>query len=327
MSVSDIKITILGASMAGKTCYLLGMYGEMQMGKHGFTLSACSSEDDLQLSTLWDRLLVQAGETRWPTTTIENPRTYKFEFSYGFKPLMQFEWLDYRGEALSGESTGADTVALQNHLLNSSCILLSISGEYFSQPVDEAQLTLLARKAKVNFMSRYLVDLSKAVQPTNQAPFPVVILITKYDLCHARKKDLIEDLKQIFEPLFTPESGWLVLICPVSLGKELAENRDTGKIDPKNLHLPLIFSLYFKLQNHLLAEQRRAETIRANLAALKQDGLFTHWRNGSEIRALEKNLESIQVELESVQSKMALVAQELSQAQIYLSGREIQVDI
>ncbi|MEB3338424.1 MAG: hypothetical protein VKJ46_13235, partial [Leptolyngbyaceae bacterium] len=313
-------------SGSGKTCYMLGMYAEMQLGKRGFTLSAQNTDENIRLSTLWDQLLTPETGDYWPSPTVEKPHPYTFEFSYGFKPLIEFEWLDYPGNTLSGPSTDTDTQDLRNHLLASSCVFLSISGEYLDQSVDQAQLMALARKAKANFMSRYLVELRKTIKPTNQNPFPIVILITKYDLCYMRHKELIEDIKKIFEPLFMPNSGWLVMICPVSLGKDLASHGHNRKIDPKNLHLPLLFSLYFKFQMDVAASQKQANEVRQALTTFKKHHWITRWLKRKEIKTLKDDLQALQTAIEDSQSKMALLGQELSNIPLYLSGREIQVD-
>ncbi|NET25889.1 MAG: hypothetical protein F6K01_10745 [Okeania sp. SIO1I7] len=39
-------------------------------------------------------------------------------------------------------------------------------------------------------------------------------------------------------------SSWLVMICPTSLGKELAQDMEKGAIEPLNLHVPVAFLLY-----------------------------------------------------------------------------------
>ena len=102
--LEDIKITMLGTTGAGKTSYLLGMYAVMQTGVQGFTLSAKDIDMDLDLTERWEQLISLEGEDRWPAPNAAATEHYAFDFSYGFRPLIGFEWLDYRGLALSDRS-------------------------------------------------------------------------------------------------------------------------------------------------------------------------------------------------------------------------------
>jgi len=332
---AEVKITMLGISGSGKTCYMLGLYAVMQLGLQGFTLSTTDMDEDLRLTSLWENLIDNEGEDRWPAPTSEgNTHRYEFDFSYGMKPLISFDWLDYRGGAMQDVSTQEDTQTLNKRLRESNCIFLCISGEHLEEEArDDTELMRNARKAGVNRMNPYITDLAKNLSD-RQKPFPIVIVITKYDRCQKRLKDkasrekLIGDIKKIFNTLFMPNQDWLIMLCPVSLGKELGDKDklNSGKIEPKNLHLPLVFALYAKFRESATTEEARLREAKGRLDTLKSGNWFQRLLSSDDMQGISGSIQSSQAELQDIQKKMALLAQELSNAQIFLGGKEIQVD-
>ncbi|TVQ45032.1 MAG: hypothetical protein EA365_08875 [Gloeocapsa sp. DLM2.Bin57] len=321
----NMKITMLGTTGAGKTCYMLGLYSVMQMGVQGFNLSAQDPDVDLRLTDLWDRLIDVTGEDRWPPATANDPQTYAFYFTYALQPLISFDWLDYRGGAMTDNSSAEDTQILRKRLQKSDCVFLCISGEYLQEPANQMQLMSKARKMKVNNMIPYLIELGNIIKPSEQKPYPIVITLTKYDLCAHRRKEVIEDIKTMFAPLFTPNSGWLVMICPVSLGKELAENIASGEIDPKNMHLPLVFAVYAKLREFYLTEQEQRDNQQSVLDQLRSGNWFERWFNSADIDRTSQGIAYQQKQIEELQRKIALLAQELENTPLFLGGKEIQI--
>ena len=219
---SDIKITMLGATGSGKTCYMLGMYATMQIGVNGLTLSAQDLDDDIRLTDMWEKLVEVKDSNRWPPPNNNDPINYVFNFNYGFKPIMQFEWLDYRGGAIFDLTGEKDVPALINQLAASHCVFLCVSGAHLTEPITPQRLPLINREARINRMNAHMAKVGERVRPTSQRPFPVVIVLTKYDLCSNRPpEEVIEDVKKLFPALFASNSGWLTLLCPVSLGERI----------------------------------------------------------------------------------------------------------
>ncbi len=330
---AEVKITMLGISGAGKTCYMLGLYATMQLGLQGFTLSTTDLDEDLRLTSLWERMVDTEGKDRWPPPTGEEPYQYEFDFSYGIKRLIGFDWLDYRGGAMQDISTKADVQTLLNRLRESNCVFLCVSGEFLTEEASsDSQLRPIARQAGVDRMNKYLAFLSNNLSD-HQRPFPLVIVITKYDKCKHRTQDkssrekLIDEIKKMFGPLFMPNKDWLIMLCPVSLGKELEANTNTGKINPKNLHLPLVFALYAKFREYVMTEQERVNEAQNRLDTLRNGNWFQRLFSGDEERVAADDLVSAQNQLQERQKRMALLAQELANAQIFLGGKEIQVDV
>ncbi|NER53082.1 MAG: hypothetical protein F6J92_41900 [Symploca sp. SIO1A3] len=318
----NIKITMLGTTGAGKTCFMVGMYAVMQLGVHGFTLSAQDMDDDLELTDNWEQL-TEGGENRFPDSTSKT-YNFSFDFSYGFKKLMGFDWLDYRGGALRDKSTQADVQELEASLVESSCVFLCISGEHLTNKIESPAHALnLAKKTRADRMNLFLNKLRE-----KRGPIPVVIAITKFDLCMGRKReDILEDTQKIFNALFTADAGWLVMICPVSLGKSLASDKVAGSIDPVNLHLPLIFAIYAQYSKYVAYKKMEEGEARRVLNQLQGKNRFMRWLNSDVIAKASSELQKNQAQANELQEQMALLAQELGRAKVYLNGKEQEISV
>ena len=325
MKLQDIKVTMLGTTGAGKTSYLLGMYAAMQSGIRGFTLSAKNIDLDLELTERWEQLISIQGADRWPPPNAGVIEHCQFDFNYGFRPIMSFEWIDYRGLALSDRSNEQDVQELSEYLSQSQCVFLTISGEYLQDKVTPTTVREIKSDRMNQFLQQYI---SYRYQPTNSNPFPIAILITKYDLCHHRKKeDVIEDIKKLFQALFTPNSGWLVMICPVSLGKELEADLDSGTIVPVNVHLPIVFAVYSQLRAYGLTVKNQRNILTEKIAGTKQLNPFLQWLKKGEQKQQLAQLEISKGEIELIESNMQLLAQELQQVSLFLSSDEVTADV
>ena len=325
MKLDDIKITMLGTTGAGKTSYLLGMYAVMQTGVKGFTLAAKDMDLDLELTQRWEKLISLKGDERWPTPNAAAMEYYGFDFCYGFSPLMGFQWLDYRGLALSDRSTEQDVAELVQYLEESACVFLCISGEYLTREITPKTVREIKSDRMNQFVQQYI---SNNNQPNSQKPFPVAIVITKYDLCHHRdREDIIADVKKLFQALFTPNSGWLVMICPVSLGRDLGDDPDNANIVPVNVHLPVVFAVYSQLRAYGLKLKGDREVQTIEVEAFKRKNPLYQLVRAEKIRNRANQLETTQVEITAVEENMKLLSQELHQASLYFNGSEVTADV
>lgn len=325
MKLENIKITMLGTTGAGKTSYLLGMYAVMQTGVQGFTIAAKDMDVDLELTERWEKLISVTGEDRWPTPNAAAMEYYGFDFSYGFRPLMGFEWLDYRGLALSDRSTEQDVVDLVQYLTESHCLFLTISGEHLVDQITPSTVREIKSDRLNQFIQQYI---SLNNTPETDKPFPVAIVITKYDLCHHREKEeIVADVRQLFQALFTPNSGWLVMICPVSLGKELRDDLDGGKIIPVNVHLPVVFAVYSQLRAYGIKLKSNREGQIRNIDAIKQKNPLVQLLKNSELKELKTQLQSCETKITTVEENMKLLSQELQQVSLYFCGSEVTADV
>lgn len=258
---------MLGARGVGKSCYLLGMYGRMQMGVNGFSLHTKDFHKQQDLSNSLARLVHEDGGERYPRP-VANAKEYLFDFCYGLKPLAEVK-IDLPSSSFlsSGKFSSDEVQALIEQVKQSDCLFLCVSGEYLKQAVvkenGEVNLVLrqkVATKLGVRTTLKYIMELAEILNLTNSKPFPIAIVITKYDLCVKRGKDaIVQEIKNLFEPLFRPDSGWLVTICPVSLGKQLATDLDSGEIEPVNFQLPLLFAAFSFFRELCLRERHLCE--------------------------------------------------------------------
>lgn len=316
---------MLGTTGAGKTSYLLGMYAVMQTGMQGFTLAAKDMDLDLELTQRWEKLISLKGEDRWPTPNAAAMEYYGFDFSYGFRPLMGFQWLDYRGLALSDRSDEQDVTDLVQYLQESECLFLCISGEHLVNEITPTTVRELKSDRMNQFIQQYI---STKKKPAPQNPFPVAIIITKYDLCHHRDKDeIIADVKKLFQALFTPNSGWLVMICPVSLGKELSDNPDKASIIPVNVHVPVVFAVYSQLRVYDLKLKEQRDYQNQAVDAIKQQNPLIQILKTSQLREQNAQIEHSKIEIAAVEENMKLLSQELQQASLYFNGSEVTADV
>ena len=322
----SLRITILGSRGSGLTSYLLGVYAAMQLGIHGFTLYTEDVDEDLRLTHMFERL-IDGGGDRWPPPIADSFDTYNFVLSYGLSPLLKLEVkTTYLPVMVSESESSLRTSNLKETLQKSDCIFFFISGEFFTESHNNSELSSIAIKANVHKMLFFLDELRKVRSLDNQ-PLSIAIIITKYDLCsHRSKQEIIKDVEKIFQPLFAPHSGWLVMICPVSLGKELAENAATGEIDPRNLHIPIAFAIYSRFREFFLEEVKQPNKIHVSLRSLNNGNSgnwFNRWWNSGDIEATSSNLQSSELRIAQIQKNMSLLVQELNNFSIYFSGQEV----
>jgi hypothetical protein len=333
----QIKITMLGASQSGKTCYMVGMYAMMKLGVNGLTITAQSLNDDLDLGDKWDRMIEVKGKDRWPEATSRAAveKTYRFNFNHGFQTLMSFEWLDYRGGAMNEEENEPEIQKLVSYLADSSCVFLCVSGEHLAQPLTDehgsaSRLKLLhmRRKTMIERMELLLKGVYDLKQPTAEKPFPVVVVITKADLCtqHRTRHELVNDIKQLFPRLFERGGGWLTLISSVTLGSTLVDDPNNNEIDPINLHIPVAFAIFA----HLRARVAEAEALRSSASerltrARNANPVVRLFRRG-EIRSLDAEANRTAEQRDDIERRLLRLTNELVDRVVFLDGREMEIE-
>ncbi|MGL5834911.1 MAG: hypothetical protein ACRC1Z_17015, partial [Waterburya sp.] len=185
------------------------------------------------------------------------------------------------------------------------------------------------REIKSDRMNQFVQQyVSNNKQPNPQQPFPVAIIITKYDLCHHREREaIIADVKKLFQALFTPNSGWLVMICPVSLGRDLGDDPDNAKIVPVNVHLPVVFAVYSQLRTHGLKLKGDRDRQVSEVEAAKQKNPLFQIIKANQLKEQTTQLESTKAEIVTVEENMKLLSQELQQVSLYFNGSEVTADV
>lgn len=259
---SDVRITMLGYTKAGKTCYLLGMYHRLaSTGVNGLTLRTVESDDGRRLDALWEKL-ENGGEHRWPPPNPGIFEEYKFNLMYTAAPIMTVDWVDYRGGTIDELFSAADVKELMSYLTQSTCVFLTVSGEYL---VEKITLSKAKENFRVHRMNEFMEQLVRKVQPSHERPLPVAILITKYDYLQAatgHNPDLQDRLERVIKELFSPlfakrihivmrAPSFLTAICPVTLGLGLAADMEKGKASPIGAEHPIFFAVWASLRQQI----------------------------------------------------------------------------
>ena len=325
-----MKITMLGYTTTGKTCYMLGMYSFMSMGFRSFTINTQDYDEDLELSDKWDALV---EDRVWPDSTQEGTeKSYKLDFCYGAKPILPFEWLDYRGGALRDNSSTSDVKRLIDYAKQSDCIFICISGEHLTEEIVDSSGAVnnnakakAARKSQTRRINKLIQDIGAEVKASSTKPFPIAIVITKYDLCMQRGKEaVIRDIKELLDPLFTVNSSWLTAIIPVSLGKDVASG---GEINPLAIHLPVVFAVYIQLRNTASQLNLSRELVSGQLTDAKSRNVLIRWLNSSEIDNKEIRIKELESQFSDILQKMQLLIQELGKVPVYQGKDEVDINV
>ena len=355
-----MKITMIGNTISGKTCYMLCMYAFMSMGLNGFTLTARQPDDDIELMDAWEEL--SEGNNLPPATVVEsqeNPiKEYDFNFNYGAKPLINFEWIDYRGGALTSDTSYEDGNVLRENAIKSDCLFLCVPADILIDRIVEEDGTVnkkaqskaaSSKKLAVSKVNSILSLIQEDIQQKHgkDTIIPIAIVITKFDLIFKKRSEdeIIRDIQQLFNPLFTPESGWWTMICPVSLGKDITieENNGSkkllGEVDPINVQIPLLFAIYSQLRKDAINVEYALEETKQKLAGqmkeqeIMQSNFFDQIFKQNDIKRGNKSIsdsvsqiDKIEKEKKIVAQKMQLVSQELKNIPMYLGDQEVKAN-
>ncbi len=248
MNDKRTKITILGTSGAGKTCYLLGMYHIMNMGMKSFYIKA-DDDTDVELKTKYRKMKDSSlGTNRFPAGTDTNSE-YSFMLQYGFEDIVPFQWIDYAGGALVSKTAGDEEEykKIKDTINESSCLLICVDGELLKGNDTEEKIERVKEhctSSMHNFFADYFTE--------NQNLPPTAIVLTKYDVCEKDTdlNEIDEVIREAFGDFFPLRSDIerIVAIIPVSLGTNISENNYSGKLKPINIHLPIFMGIWFTLQ-------------------------------------------------------------------------------
>ncbi len=248
MSDENTKITILGTSGAGKTCYLLGMYHIMNMGMKSFYIKA-DDDTDVELKTKYRKMKDSSlGTNRFPAGTDTNSE-YSFMLQYGFEDIVPFQWIDYAGGALVSKTAGDEEEykKIKDTINESSCLLICVDGELLKGNDTEEKIERV-KEACTSLMHNFFADYFTE----NQNLPPTAIVLTKSDIYKkdTTKEEIDKIMREAFDDFFTSDSNIerIIAIIPVSLGANISENNYSGKLKPVNLHLPIFMGIWFTLQ-------------------------------------------------------------------------------
>jgi len=298
----ELKVTALGTKVSGKTTFLLGMYAELSAGgPHGYFLNAPDPDVDLDLGSRWDRLL---DDGILPERTGADVIPYHFQFLDGIRPLIDIDWFDYRGGALTDavEGSSGDVAELHARLQDSDCVYLVVDGGYLVDPISREVVRGTLAKTGLKRMSSLLQTVIQKKVQAEEPPPTLVLLITKSDVIPQRRREdltsLSDDLRMLIPLAFT--DGITTLVCPVTVGNfglDDPSQVSVEEIDPHGLHLPIVFSLAEYMRQLALAAAYAGTAVGGRVAELEEElralntGVF---RNRSKIGLARTELASIE---------------------------------
>jgi len=120
MSDSPIRITMLGTTGVGKTTFLTAMYHELgEIGRNGFKLRAQRNAHIL-LSRNWKELV---QSRTWPKPNADYSE-FRFELRHNDENIKEFDFVDYRGGAITDLEETEHYKKLSNDVERSDGLLI-----------------------------------------------------------------------------------------------------------------------------------------------------------------------------------------------------------
>lgn len=323
--MSDAEIVVLGASDTGKTCFMLAMYDDMRIGYGGFTFSATDVDVDRLLVQRFDQLVETRGADRWPsgTSAVEE---YEFNLNYAMRRFMVFSWHDYRGGMV--DDSGEPNAQLRKLVALSHVVLICCPGDlaYEAGRGDRKAL----RKLRV-------AETQQLIEAIGDTGHSLGILVTKADRYSKRhvennpdaspeetEEALVSDIRALYQNFFVPGGGWRVMICPITLGTDLAEHEDSAEIAPVNMHLPVMFAYYEYAR--MLEEQWQARMFQkeGEVAGL-QSNFLKRFFTKERVREALKDLEKLTGHFETVRARRSIASERLGNLCYYIDGQEVSI--
>ena len=258
MSQTPLKLTMIGPSGTGKSCYLYATYFRMLEGVAGFNFNCVDFNQARELEDAWNAIL---DDGVWPAGSVEGEE-YRFACKHNGKQVGEFAWLDYRGGILNEDaSEGSDLTNFLNRAVDSDAILVCLPTDVLLT----AQANDLRVQRRWSRMKNEILRILGEVYRRNDAA-SLIFMITKSDLCKSQEEGrrCVETVRTAFQQYFvgTPEYA---MITATRLGRFEGESDDfqqgaeiKGVLDPHNVHLPILLPF--------LARARAAQKERSELA-------------------------------------------------------------
>lgn len=273
-----MKLTILGETHSGKTCYLLGMQRRMSSGIKEHSLTTLREDDKTRLAQMYKNLTDTAiGKERFPEPS-NKVEIYHFGLNIGTYRAMDFEWVDYPGEYVDPAYSHAGKEGyemVKRSIGESSALFICLDGANLVEGDTDDKIFEVQNNSAVYTMP-FITDLFGEYQEQNKKLPPIGIIVTKWDLCmetttEAQLKEIVEE---VFSPLFN-SNDTVVSVIPVSLGKNISDDSYKGKIKPINIQLPILYGIRYALQDSIKEyednKQKNADSSDDYISQRKQD--------------------------------------------------------
>ena len=215
-----MKILMIGHSGAGKTSFMAGMYKHLGEKSTGYGIHSTNEKQKKQLS----RLVENLNHGIYPAGT-DVQSIYNFEFTMDGQIIMPFDWVDYRGGALS--ATSENDPELKNLVKQiKSCDALVVF-------LDGAKLTSSSWEIECEY-NAVSSCIDQALDKKRKSWFPISFVITKADTISLRAK--LSGL-DYFSTFFEIASNSKIVHVMVS-------KCAVTTIKCESTILPLLFSIY-----------------------------------------------------------------------------------
>jgi uncharacterized protein YacL (UPF0231 family) len=93
------------------------------------------------------------------------------------------------------------------------------------------------------------------------------------------------------------------------------------------VHLPIVFAIYSQLRAYGLKLKSARNKIYEELERIKQANPLLRRLKRSEIKEKAEKLQDLDTKITTVEENMSLLAEELQQVSLYLSGKEVTADV
>lgn len=298
------KITMLGVSNSGKTCFIYAMYDFMQKSQNGFTFITNDPDVDMDLNEGWESI---ALDGIWPNGTVETS-FYDFTVLFKSRPVMQFSWCDYRGGAITGRSTEQDSKDLHERIKDSKCLIVCIGADTIKKIISGDTHSGRELVRLNSLLARFAAMQTRRI--------PIIFALTKADLYTQQEhQQLLGVIRSYFSSLYEPGAGWLFAIVPVTLGKfdNSGEGGATinGTVAPKNIHIPVMFFLHSILKERIRGIQNKLNGIYSDRDRYRQEIRTNQGRswwdklwNGDNTSALNTQISNLNTEEQNISSQL-----------------------
>lgn len=235
--------TALGVSGTGKTCYIVGLYNDIQEKNRTFSMTVVGHNKKM-LENWVSRMNSVRGADKFPSGTSQaNMTDYQFVIHAGADEIISIDWLDYPGGILHKREDLAYT-QISSSIEKSTALYIFIDGDKLCYDSMNEKIRHIRRDARVlNTHIQRCADSHSGKLP------PVIFVITKTDKCnnYLSEGEIEEILKVNFSSVFC--EGNIAYIVPVSLGKNIDSDDYLGPLSPLNIHIPLFVGVYHNYEN------------------------------------------------------------------------------
>jgi len=206
-ALPSMRISLLGASKSGKSCYILGMFAALVRGQgyHQYSLSTVHHEDGIaMLQELED---LGAGK---PPLGTDEPRTHEFTLRGGLPGrgqaagvqtgVIAIDLTDFRGGAIREQPLDEnDTKQNYDQLRQSDSIFVVLDSGHFRQPVTPARKNAVIQETWANRIGD-LIGWTIREREARGLPAPsIAVLLTKWDFLNDQRGTAARGLADVYQ--------------------------------------------------------------------------------------------------------------------------------